>query len=346
MQNATAMLRLLESQLREELEHLQRAVGSFTINNDESSKKKLTKVMRGKLRNTTVSLDLICGQPSCPICSEDFILGGPALRIPCSHIFHKDCVLPWLEMKQTCPICRAELNGDLPSKEEIAQFSADELTDRLHEADVVIINPSSKTKEELVDLLHEKWSELHRKDTTDIPTSVAASGRALHNNNFNFTLQVPSGALDNSYDDDDDDEEDTVMNGMMMGLGGDYSLIPTRVPGRLFHSQQQQSPARTSSFSIAEMMSRSERPARASSTSSSYAANNNHAHHAGDHLRWSFSDTHSMSMAAAPQPLSQPNPTTYQIVPSSSANGEQQQYTVVAHHGNNVAQNQNNLDST
>lgn len=97
MNNATAMLRLLESQLREELEHLQRAVGTFTMNNDNSEKpKKLTKVMRGRLRNTTVNLDLICGQPSCPICNEEFILGGDALKIPCSHIFHKDCVLPWV----------------------------------------------------------------------------------------------------------------------------------------------------------------------------------------------------------------------------------------------------------
>lgn len=49
-------------------------------------------------------------------------------------------------MKQTCPICRAELNGDLPTKEEIGNFTTDELTDRLNEADVVVINAAAKSK--------------------------------------------------------------------------------------------------------------------------------------------------------------------------------------------------------
>lgn len=49
-------------------------------------------------------------------------------------------------MKQTCPICRAELNGDLPSKEEIGNFTADEIADRLVDADVFILNVAAKTK--------------------------------------------------------------------------------------------------------------------------------------------------------------------------------------------------------
>ena len=34
-------------------------------------------------------------------------------QLPCSHLFHENCVFPWLEMKQTCPICRLELDNDV-----------------------------------------------------------------------------------------------------------------------------------------------------------------------------------------------------------------------------------------
>lgn len=48
----------------------------------------------------------------CAICLDDLVLGQPALRIPCGHLYHEDCVKDWLKKSNECPVCRFELPTD------------------------------------------------------------------------------------------------------------------------------------------------------------------------------------------------------------------------------------------
>lgn len=48
----------------------------------------------------------------CSICLDELILGQPALRIPCGHLYHEDCVNDWLKKSNECPVCRFELPTD------------------------------------------------------------------------------------------------------------------------------------------------------------------------------------------------------------------------------------------
>ncbi|KAF3517863.1 hypothetical protein DY000_02060666 [Brassica cretica] len=48
----------------------------------------------------------------CSVCLDDFEVGAEAKQMPCKHNFHADCLLPWLELHSSCPVCRYQLPAD------------------------------------------------------------------------------------------------------------------------------------------------------------------------------------------------------------------------------------------
>jgi hypothetical protein len=57
------------------------------------------------------------GKPDCAICKEDLALGAEYVEMPCKHIFDKECILQWLGLHNSCPVCRYELKTDNPDYE-------------------------------------------------------------------------------------------------------------------------------------------------------------------------------------------------------------------------------------
>ncbi|MQL70997.1 hypothetical protein Taro_003318 [Colocasia esculenta] len=62
-----------------------------------------------------IAEDHIRTEAHCAICKEPFELGGEAREMPCKHIFHQDCILPWLSQRNSCPVCRHEMPTDVES---------------------------------------------------------------------------------------------------------------------------------------------------------------------------------------------------------------------------------------
>jgi len=47
----------------------------------------------------------------CAVCHGKLLRRGRKIRhLPCGHIFHDDCILPWLQKRTVCPLCRRDFS--------------------------------------------------------------------------------------------------------------------------------------------------------------------------------------------------------------------------------------------
>jgi hypothetical protein len=81
---------------------------------------KYTTIMRRKLRPNVVYISNEFPLNICNICNDRFEDGLSTL-MPCDHSFHHLCINFWLKKYQICPVCKVELNDDIPTKEYIQE---------------------------------------------------------------------------------------------------------------------------------------------------------------------------------------------------------------------------------
>uniref|UniRef100_A0A8C6V8J0 E3 ubiquitin-protein ligase RNF43 n=1 Tax=Naja naja TaxID=35670 RepID=A0A8C6V8J0_NAJNA len=60
------------------------------------------------------SVSTCSSPPICAICLEEFCEGQELRIITCSHEFHRQCVDPWLQQHQTCPLCMFNIVDRIP----------------------------------------------------------------------------------------------------------------------------------------------------------------------------------------------------------------------------------------
>eukprot|EP00003_Mantamonas_plastica_P031226 TRINITY_DN8034_c1_g1_i1.p1 TRINITY_DN8034_c1_g1~~TRINITY_DN8034_c1_g1_i1.p1 ORF type:complete len:364 (+),score=136.87 TRINITY_DN8034_c1_g1_i1:95-1186(+) len=70
---------------------------------DKTSKVYIENIPKVKFSRKTME-DLPCA-----ICQEGFEEGEQVSELVCKHQYHHECILPWLDINSTCPVCRAKL---------------------------------------------------------------------------------------------------------------------------------------------------------------------------------------------------------------------------------------------
>jgi E3 ubiquitin-protein ligase RNF115/126 len=72
----------------------------------------LTKEQIQEIPTALISQDHLDLKLQCSVCWEDFTIDEKVMKLACDHMYHKDCIIPWLELHGTCPICRKYLADD------------------------------------------------------------------------------------------------------------------------------------------------------------------------------------------------------------------------------------------
>lgn len=64
---------------------------------------------------------------TCCVCRNEFAAGTEVVQLPCDHCFDEACIMPWLEMHSTCPVCRRKLpHEDLQPQQAAVEAAAAE----------------------------------------------------------------------------------------------------------------------------------------------------------------------------------------------------------------------------
>ncbi|CAL8122400.1 unnamed protein product [Orchesella dallaii] len=76
-----------------------------------------------RIPSVRISQEQVDRKLQCSVCWEDFQLNDEVKQLECDHVFHPDCIVPWLKLHGTCPICRKDLtNADDASSVPSARF--------------------------------------------------------------------------------------------------------------------------------------------------------------------------------------------------------------------------------
>ncbi len=104
----TTQLFQLFHQIQQNQPFLQELLGQIQVEHKEKKPSCSKRFIEQLVETSKEELD-------CGICLEK--CKEKSVGLICFHWFHKKCVVPWLEVTNTCPMCRTEFETDDPEYE-------------------------------------------------------------------------------------------------------------------------------------------------------------------------------------------------------------------------------------
>lgn len=76
---------------------------------DNTGPPPLEKEKIAEIPKVTINAEQVEMKLQCSVCWEDFQIDEGVRKLACAHVYHELCIIPWLELHGTCPICRKSL---------------------------------------------------------------------------------------------------------------------------------------------------------------------------------------------------------------------------------------------
>ncbi|EAR83383.4 RING-H2 zinc finger protein (macronuclear) [Tetrahymena thermophila SB210] len=86
-------------------------------------KKRKRKQIFKNFKNLKFQVGKVQGDTECTICRMDYVIDEEITILPCNelHHFHKDCIMSWLNVNMTCPLCRHNFAEESSEEEQNEQ---------------------------------------------------------------------------------------------------------------------------------------------------------------------------------------------------------------------------------
>ncbi|PKU63573.1 uncharacterized protein LOC110105781 isoform X1 [Dendrobium catenatum] len=121
----------------------------------------------------------------CAVCKDPLSINAEARQLPCSHLYHPSCILPWLRTRNSCPVCRYELPTDDQEYEEGKHNNVRTVIDEMRLQEPVD-EISSDGSSDIGDEANEQ--DQHAEDQPDIACNDDVEGRSNNGGNVQWLL--------------------------------------------------------------------------------------------------------------------------------------------------------------
>lgn len=133
----------------------------------------------------------------CSICKDNYQLKETVITMPCSHKFHEDCILPWLKLHNSCPVCRYQTKTDDKEYEEKKEQNRSILR-RVSENSLNSSSKANLSNSNLNELVSNRNSSNSLINNVETPLNFSANSSDSSNNN-NESRQTETTSINGNF---------------------------------------------------------------------------------------------------------------------------------------------------